>query len=156
MTMANETRRLYLPALRGLYDALAGLSYPIMRFFVGIMLVPHGAQKLFGWFGGGGIEGTTALFAKLGYGMPGLVALWIGFVEFFLGLFVAVGFLTRLAAIIVAIELAVAAFTVHLPNHYFWSKGGYEYPLMWCIMAFAIAIRGAGRYSVDGLIGKEL
>ena len=99
MTTEPTTVRLIVPALGPLYARLAGLSYPMIRFFTGLILVPHGAQKLFGWFGGGGLEGTGQFFsANLGL-EPGLLfALLVGATEFFGGLFLAVGFLTRPAS----------------------------------------------------------
>ena len=108
-TEATQTR-LIVPALAPLYGALSRLSYPMIRFFAGLFLVPHGAQKLFGWFGGNGLEATAGFFAQnLGL-TPGIF--WAGLVgatEFFGGLFLAIGFLTRPAAVGIAILMAYAA-----------------------------------------------
>ena len=107
-TEAPQTR-LVIPALAPLYGALSRLSYPMIRFFAGLFLVPHGAQKLFGWFGGGGLQGTAEFFAT-GLGLePGMFfAVLVGATEFFGGLMLAVGFLTRPAAVAATILLAVA------------------------------------------------
>ncbi len=156
MADSSASTRLIIPALKPLYDSLSGLSYPMIRFFTGLVLMPHGAQKLFGWFGGHGLQGTAGFFAQnLGL-QPGIF--WAGLVgatEFFGGLFLAIGFLTRPAAVGIAILMAYAAFVVHLPSGFFWNKGGYEYPLLWGLIALALAFRGGGEMSLDRKIGRE-
>lgn len=156
--MNGETSRtkLLIPALAPLYDALAPWSYPIIRFFTGLILMPHGAQKLFGWFGGKGLEGTAAGFSQ-GLGLePGLLrATVVGLTEFVGGLFVAVGFLTRPAVVGIVVLMAVAVFQVYLPNGFFWGNGGYEYPLPWGLVALAIALRGGAERSIDRAVGRE-
>jgi putative oxidoreductase len=119
--------------------------------------MPHGTQKLFGWFGGYGLAATGEFFAtKLGL-HPGLpLAALTGSVELFGGLALVLGLLTRPTALAVAILMAVAVLTVHLPNGYFWMTGGYEYPLMWGLIAVAILLRGGGRYSLDARLGLPL
>ncbi len=156
--MTNETARVrpIIPALAPLYGGLSGLSYPMIRFFTGLILMPHGAQKLFGWFGGNGLQATAEGFAThLGLA-PGLFfAVLVGGTEFFGGLFLALGFLTRPAAVAITIVRAVAVFKVHLVNGFFWSNGGYEYPLLWGLIALALAFRGGGGLSIDRAIGRE-
>ena len=137
-----------------IYDALEGLSYPLMRFVTGLFLMPHGSQKLFGLFGGD-IHATAGFFAKVGIEPALPMAYLVGCVEFFGGLLVAVGFLTRPAAAGVAIMMAVAVLNVHLANGYFWTSGGFEYPLLWGLLAVAIFLRGGGPLSVDRAIGRE-
>lgn len=157
--MADNDRstRLIVPALAPLYDALEPLAIPLIRVVTGLFLMPHGAQKLFGWFGGAGLQGTANFFAtKLGL-EPGLFfAVLVGGTEFFGGLFLAIGFLTRPAAAGVVILMAVAVFKVHLSGGFFWNKGGFEYPLFWGLIAIAFLIRGGGACSVDRKIGREL
>jgi putative oxidoreductase len=81
---------------------------------------------------------------------PGLLfALLAGLVEFFGGLALVVGLLTRPAALAVAVLMGVAMLGVHLPNGFFWTSGGYEYPLMWGLIALALLLGGGGRYSLD-------
>ena len=156
--MSNDTSsvRLIVPALAPLHERLATLSYPMIRFCTGLFLMPHGAQKLFGWFGGGGLSGTAGFFSQnLGL-EPGMFwAVLVGGTEFFGGLCLAIGLLTRPAALAVALLMAVAAYLVHLPNGFFWSAGGYEYPLLWGLIALAVAMRGGGNFSVDRAIGHE-
>ncbi len=151
---AGKAPRLYLPFMAGLYAHLSGLAYPLIRFFTGLMLMPHGGQKLFGWFGGN-IEGTAGFFAKIGLEPALALAYLVGVVEFFGGLLLALGLFTRVAAGCIVVLLLVAAFKVHLGSGYFWNAGGYEYPLYWAIVSLAILLRGGGELSLDRAIGRE-
>lgn len=156
MTSTTETIDPIVPAFAPLYQGLTRFSEPLMRATVGLLLMPHGAQKLFGWFGGYGLEGTAGFFAgNLGL-EPGIFwAVLVGSVEFFGGLFLAIGFLTRPVAAAIAILMTVALFQVHLGNGFFWTDGGYEYPLMWGLLALGFVLRGSGAYSIDARIGRE-
>ena len=148
--------RLIVPGMAGLYAAGAWIAWPLIRVVCGLFLMPHGAQKLFGWFGGYGLAATGEFFAtKLGLQPGFLVALLSGLVEFGGGALLVLGLLTRPAALGVVILMAVAVFAVHLPNGYFWTDLGYEYPLMWGLVALAIFFRGGGKLSLDRLIGRE-
>jgi putative oxidoreductase len=140
----------------GTYLRVSGLAEPLIRVTAGVLLVPHGAQKLFGWFGGYGLEGTGGFLSdQLGLEPGVLWALLVGGVEFFGGLFLALGLLTRPVAAAIAIVMAVAVFRVHLGNGFFWTNGGYEYPLMWGLVALAFVLRGGGPISIDARIGRE-
>jgi putative oxidoreductase len=144
-----------LPAVVPVTQVLAPLADPMVRIAAGLFLVPHGAQKLFGWFGGYGLEATGQFFAaKLG--LPASLALLAGVIEFGAGLLLALGLATRAAAALVAGLMAVAVVHVHLGAGFFWTSGGFEYPLLWGILALSYAIRGGGPYSVDALIGREI
>jgi len=144
-----------VPALTPVYQALAPLTDPLVRGVAGLFLVPHGAQKLFGLFGGYGLEATEQFFqTKLG--LPAGVATIAGLIEVFGGLALALGLLTRPAAVLSTGLLLVAALQVHLGKGFFWTAGGFEYPLLWAIVTLAYAVKGGGRYSVDHLIGKEI
>ena len=139
------------PLLDRVARPLAPFAEPLVRATVGLFLVPHGAQKLFGWFGGYGLEATGQFFAgKLG--LPASLALAAGVIEVFGGLALALGLGTRLAALLVAGLMFVAAFKVHLASGFFWTAGGYEYPLMWGLVALAFVLQGGGRYSLDALL----
>jgi putative oxidoreductase len=144
-----------IPALRSLTNLLAPLGEPLIRVTTGLLLVPHGAQKLFGWFGGYGVEATGQFFATQ-LGLPASLALVAGLIEFFGGLMLAAGFITRPVAALVFGIMAVATVQVHLSLGFFWTGGGFEYPLFWGLAALSFVLRGGGRYSVDALIGREV
>jgi len=144
-----------IPAAAPLTDALSPFAEPLVRVTAGLLLMPHGAQKLFGLFGGYGIEATGQFFAtKLG--LPPALALVAGLIEFFGGLFLALGLLTRPVAALVVGLMSVAVVSVHLGNGFFWTNGGFEYPLFWAVVALSFVIRGGGAFSLDALIGREL
>lgn len=152
-THETAAPRLMIPGLAGLYESLAPYSYSFMRFCVGAMLVPHGYVKL---FHGGAAGLASGFFVKWGMPAPMAWAYWIAMLEFVGGILLAVGFLTRPVALLIAIEMAVAVVAVHLPNGFFWSARGYEFPLLWGLLALAIAFRGGDRLSVDRAIGSEI
>jgi putative oxidoreductase len=147
--------RPYIPALARLYRPLEPLAWLLVRLAAGAMLIPHGAQKLFGLWGGD-MAKTIAGFAKLGLEPASVFAWYIGSLEFFGGILLVLGLFTRPVAVLVAGFMAVAVVHVHWGNGFFWTKAGFEYPLMWMILALALAIRGAGPHSLDSRIGREV
>jgi putative oxidoreductase len=126
----------------------------IVRLIVGLGLAAHGAQKLFGWFGGYGLKGTGGYFeGVLGY-RPGIVfAAAAGLGEFGGGLLTALGLLNPIGPALVVMVMLVATLTVHIRNGFFTSNNGYELPLAYIAGALAIAFAGPGAYSVDDTIG---
>jgi len=127
-----------------------------LRVVTGLFLVPHGSQKLFGWFGGYGLEATGQFFTdKLGFANGYLAALGAGSVEVFAGLALALGLATRLSALAITV-LLLTAMTVHLPNGFFWTDGGWEYPVLWAVLAASFVFRGGGRYSLDRIVLPRL
>jgi putative oxidoreductase len=152
--MGTHHPRRVIGFIEPVYDAFGSLSYPLMRVVTGAFLLPHGAQKLFGLFGGD-IGKTAALFSKVGIEPALTLAYVTGGVEFVGGALLAIGLFTRIAAAAIMIMMAVAILTVHLPNGYFWTSLGFEYPLMWGLFAFAFFLRGGGRFSADRIIGYE-
>ncbi len=144
-----------IPALGPLERRLAVLGYPLMRFTTGAFLMPSGAQKLFGWFGGNAAASAQS-FAQHGLQPASLLVTVAGCIEFFGGLLLALGLLTRFVAVVVGVLMLVAIFAVHLPNGWFWTKLGIEFPLFWGLMAAGCAFRGGGRLSLDAAIGREL
>jgi putative oxidoreductase len=131
------------------------MSYGIflLRVVLGSIMAAHGAQKLFGWFGGGGPRGTAAGFAQLRFREPMLMALAAGLAELGGGLLIAAGLLTPLAALAIAVVMLNAIGTVHWRNGFFNSAGGYEFNLLVLAAAVAITATGAARFSLDNLIG---
>jgi putative oxidoreductase len=144
-----------IPAISPITQALSPFAEPLIRVAAGLLLVPHGAQKLFGWFGGYGIEATGQFFATK-FGLPASMAVVAGLVELVGGLMLAAGLATRVVAALVAGLMTVAVLQVHLGAGFFWTDGGFEYPLFWGIVALAFVLRGGGRYSLDALIGYEV
>jgi len=122
---------------------------------VGLILAAHGAQKLFGWFGGYGLEGTGQWLASIGLEPGYLMALLAGSAEFFGGLALVLGLLTRPAAVVAAFTMLVAIFAVHIGNGLLMANNGYEYALTLFAATVALAIQGAGRFAVDNLLQKE-
>ncbi len=128
---------------------VSGFSWPLVRIVTGLFLIPHGAQKLFGWFGGYGLTATGQYFESSLSMSPGwLMAGAAGFVEFFGGIALVLGLLTRPAALAVAVLMGVAL-SVHVPAGYFWTEGGIEFPLMWGLLAIAVMLGGGGEFSLD-------
>lgn len=120
-----------------------------LRVPVGIIFAAHGAQKLFGWFGGYGLEGTGQFFGSVGLNPGYLMALLAGLVEFFGGLALVLGVLVRPAAAALAFAMLIAVFAVHWSKGFFASNGGYEYALALFAASLALVFSGAGRLSVD-------
>ena len=133
-----------------------GLDTLPVRIGAGVIFAAHGAQKLFGWFGGYGLEDTAGWMESIGLAPGILMAVAAGSAEFFGGLFLIAGLLVRPAAIVLAITMLVAIVTVHLQNGLFMSNNGYEFGLALLVISITLAIRGAGSLSVDDLIQKKL
>ncbi len=125
-----------------------------LRVPVGIIFLAHGAQKLFGWFGGYGLEGTGGFFATLGLEPGYVLALLAGSAEFFGGLALVIGFLVRPAAAALAFTMLVAIFAVHFEGGLFLSNNGYEFALALLAASLALLFSGAGRMSVDGRLTR--
>ena len=131
------------------YSALA------LRLPLGIIFAAHGAQKLFGWFGGYGLEGTGQWMASIGLEPGVLLAALSGSAEFFGGLFLILGLLTRPSALVLAVTMVVAILSVHINNGLFMSNNGYEFGLALLAGAVSLLISGGGRMSADSLIVKK-
>ena len=124
-----------------------------IRLVVGLLLVGHGTQKLFGWFGGGGPEGTGGFFASLGYPAARSMAVLAGATEAGAGALLAIGLATPLAAAGIIGVMLNAIVAAHLKNGLWVTKGGIEYPLVLATVAFGLAWIGPGAYSIDRAIG---
>jgi len=147
--------QLVLPGLAGLYATLAGIADPLLRITVGAFLLPHGGQKLFGWFGAD-MAHERSQFEAIGLKPGKAWALFIGVVQFFGGILLILGLLTRPVALIVTICMLGTAWFVTHRNGWFWNHGGMEYSLFWAIAAFVVFCQGGGPFSLDALIGKQL
>lgn len=144
--------KLVMPALGGVYEALLPYTWLMVRVTVGLFLVPHGYMKLFG----GQLDGLIGFLGQLGFPAAAFLGWLVALLEFFGGIMLAAGFLTRPVAALVAGFMAVAAFGVHWGNGFFWNQGGYEYPLMWGILALVLLIRGGGDHSLDARLSREI
>jgi putative oxidoreductase len=133
-----------------------GIDTLPVRVAIGIIFVAHGAQKLFGWFGGHGLEATGGWMASIGLEPGVLMAALAGSAEFFGGLALILGLLVRPAAVVLALTMIVAIVTVHLPNGLFMANNGYEFGLALLAASAGLAIRGAGSASVDHLLSTRL
>lgn len=132
-----------------------GIGLLIVRSVVGLTLAAHGAQKLFGWFGGGGIAGTGAGLEHLGFRPGRLQAALAGVLEVGAGLFVAAGFLTPLSAATIVAVMLVAAVSAHLRNGFFAQNGGFEYAFVLGAVAAGLAFTGPGPLSLDRVLGID-
>lgn len=142
--------------IQKLAQSNAGFGALALRVPVGIIFMAHGAQKLFGWFGGYGLEGTGQWMASIGLGPGVLMAFLAGSAEFFGGLFILLGLLTRPAAAALAVTMLVAIFAVHFENGLFMSNNGYEFGLALLAASVSLAFSGAGKAAIDETIAKKL
>src|SRR4030095_13395266 len=128
------------------------LGLLVVRVVVGLLFVGHGAQKLFGWFGGYGPKGTGGWMESIGI-KPGVaMAVAAGLMELIGGLLFAAGLLTPLAAALIVLAMLGAIVKVHGPNGLWATANGYEYNLVLVAIAIGVALTGAGDYSIDALI----
>ena len=121
-----------------------------------MIFAAHGAQKLFGWFGGYGLEGTAGWMTSIGLEPGLLMASMAGGAEFIGGLLLIVGLLVRPAALMLAVTMVVAIVTVHLPNGLFLANNGYEFGLALLAVSIGLVLRGAGSLSVDSVLQARL
>ncbi|TDF34957.1 DoxX family protein [Alteromonadaceae bacterium M269] len=133
-----------------------GLDTLAVRIGAGVIFAAHGAQKLFGWFGGYGLEGTAGWMDSIGLGPGMLMATLAGSAEFLGGVFLILGLLVRPAALILAFTMLVAIVSVHLGNGLFMSNNGYEFGLALLVISIGLAVRGAGSLSADNIVQLKL
>ncbi|WP_201509299.1 DoxX family protein [Psychrobacter alimentarius] len=141
--------------LKKIFLSKAGIAALILRVPVGLILAAHGAQKLFGWFGGNGLAGTAGWMSSIGIEPGYLMAILAGSAEFFGGLALVLGLLTRPAAVVAAFTMIVAIFSVHISNGLFASNNGYEYALTLLVVLVSLAIQGGGSLSLDNQLAKK-
>jgi putative oxidoreductase len=133
-----------------------GLDTLPVRLGAGVIFTAHGAQKLFGWFGGYGLEGTAGWMESIGLAPGILMAAAAGGAEFFGGLLLIAGLLVRPTAFVLAVTMLVAIITVHVQHGLFMSNNGYEFTLALLVISAGLTVRGAGSLSVDNLLQKKL
>ena len=152
MRDASPEPRALIPGLAPFYDYARPLSWPLLRFGVGLVLAVHGFGKI------GRTSGPAQLMESLPLLKPygATLALTLMLIEFVGGLAIIAGLFTRFWAAAAAIEMAVLTFYIYWGNGFSWLSRGYEFTLLWGFMCFAIALRGGGPYSLDRAIGKEL
>jgi len=134
-------------------ENFSGLS---LRLVAGVIFAAHGAQKLFAWFGGYGLDGTGQWMESIGLAPGYLMALLAGSAEFFGGILLLVGLLTRPAALALSGTMVVAIFGVHIQNGLFMSNNGYEFGLALLAMSVALVFEGGGRFALDNVIARKL
>ena len=146
--------------MRKLLATVNDNTLTLMRLVLGVVFFLHGSQKMLGSFGGFGFSGTMQAFTGMMH-IPAPFAFLAICAEFFGGLGLILGLLARVAALGIAVNMIVAVLMVHLPNGPFMNwygnqKGeGYEYHLLTLALAIPIIIRGAGAFSVDGLLASK-
>jgi putative oxidoreductase len=134
--------------------------FTIIRLLLGIVFFAHGAQKMLGWFGGYGFSGTLSAFSTSG--MPGPLALFVILTEFFGSVALICGAFARVASGAIALLMVGAIVMVHAHfgfymNWFGQQKGeGFEYHLLAIGLAVAVLVRGAGSFSIDGLLSKSM
>jgi len=132
---------------------LLDLGLLVIRLVVGLTFAAHGAQKLFGWFGGYGPKGTGGWMESIGL-RPGVaMAVIAGLIEFLGGLCFAAGLITPVAGVLLALVMLVAIAKVHTPKGFWNSNGGYEFNLVLVAVAIGVALTGAGAWSLDAALG---
>ena len=126
----------------------------LLRVVVGATMFGHGAQKLFGWFGGAGREGTKGMLTHLGLPASALLGVLVGLGEA-AGVLFALGLVTPLACLALSVVMLTAIATVHWSKGFWNTAGGYEFPLVILTVAVAVAATGPGRFSLDRAIGWD-
>ena len=128
----------------------------VLRAGIGLVFAAHGAQKLFGWWDGPGMTRWQGAMEHMGYRPAPLFSTVSALVEFGGGLFLAVGFLTPLAAAVLIAQAIVIVGSAHWRNGFFNTAGGFEFPLTLGIGAAAILLAGPGAWSVDAALGIDV
>ncbi|OGW32701.1 MAG: hypothetical protein A2X58_11770 [Nitrospirae bacterium GWC2_56_14] len=147
--------------LKKLFQTSDDTATLVLRVLLGVVFFPHGMQKLLGWFGGPGFEGTMGFFTGT-LGIPVIFAFLAIIAEGLGALGLITGFLTRISAFGIAVNMAVAVYLLHWQNGFFmnWfgkqAGEGYEYHLLAIAIAIALIIKGGGKLSVDRIVAEKL
>ncbi len=130
-------------------SSIASYGPAVLRFVVGLVFIAHGAQKLFGVWGGGGLSGTAAGFGQMGLEPAYALAVIAGLVEFGGGILLVLGAFTLPAALLLILQMLVAIWKVHLANGFFLSANGFEYNLTLIAALACLMLTGPGALSFD-------
>ena len=151
MTDRVDRKRLYVPAVAGLYEQLAPLAPTLVRIALGCIIIPHGFGKLFL----ADAVPASRNFVQFGWAYPLAWAYFIGTVEFVGGVLLILGLWTRAAALALVVQMSVISFAVLWPK-WFWGQRGMEYALFMGLIALSVFFRGSGPYALDNVMKKEL
>jgi putative oxidoreductase len=149
---AIEPKRLLFPGLACLYQRFSPYSYALMRFAAGAVLVPHGIQKIVN----NSAEGLSKAISAHDLPFPLALAYLAIFAESVGAACLALGLFTRLAALVLWIEMSVILVVFQWQFGYFWTNRGIEYALLWWLLYVAIFFKGGGRYSIDRKLAWEI
>ena len=152
--MAAKSSRLFFPALANIYAAAEPYALPLLRAVLGLILIPHGCQKLFGWFGGMGFTRFSALFDNIGYKPGWFWVLVVALTELVGGICLVLGLFTRVAALFVVIFMLNAVWFTSAKG-FFWTQGGSEFSILILFVALVFLIRGGGNLSLDEKMRRE-
>ena len=157
---ATREPRPIIPPLAGFYSHTRDLSWLVVRLTAGGMLLVHGILKVMPMAEKGFIAtieaSATGSMARRGIEPAMAAAYVVFFLETVGAVLIILGLFTRFIAAALAVEFAIITFVAHWPQGFNWSRGGWEYPLFWGLILFAIALRGGGPYSLDRKLGWEL
>ncbi|BCG57756.1 DoxX family protein [Paenibacillus sp. URB8-2] len=131
---------------------MVALGLLLVRLIVGLLFIGHGAQKLFGWFGGYGPKGTGGWMDSIGIKPGVFMAVLAGLLELLGGVLFALGLFTPLAALFITLTMLGAIVKVHGKNGLWVTANGYEYNAVLIVVAIGIALIGAGAYSLDAIL----
>lgn len=140
---------------QGISPTSVSIGLLVLRIVFGLLMVGHGAQKLFGWFGGYGLTGTGEWFVSIGYNPGKMFAAAAGTSELLSGLLITLGFLGPIGPALMISVMLVAMITVHRANGVFAATNGIELPLLYIAVADALALLGFGHYSLDAKLGMS-
>jgi putative oxidoreductase len=129
------------------------LGLLVLRIVLGLYMAAHGAQKLFGWFGGHGLAGTAGFFEQIGFRPGHVFAMTAAGTELLGGILVAVGLLGPIGPALMLSVMIVAIESVHRPYGFFATQNGVEMPVLYAAGAFALALTGFGAFSLDAAVG---
>jgi putative oxidoreductase len=151
MATQIDSQRLIVPGMAAVYRRFARYSYAFMRFVTGVILVPHGLNKVFT----STIARYSGVIAGKGIPLSELMAYLLFITESVGAICLAIGLFTRIAAAMIGIQMLVIVFVFQWQYGYFWTNCGYEFALLWALLCVGIFFRGGGRDSVDHYLGKE-